>query len=35
MLKAGVKYYYHCRFHGNPGDGRKRGQGVTGVIIVE
>ena len=31
---SGTKWYYHCRFHGKPGDGKAPGTGMTGVIIV-
>jgi plastocyanin len=30
----GAKYYYHCSFHGSPGNGSSFGIGMVGVIIV-
>lgn len=31
----GAIYYYHCAFHGQPGDGKSRGTGMTGSITVQ
>lgn len=31
---AGTMYYYHCRFHGQPGDGTKTGTGMAGAVRI-
>lgn len=31
---AGTMYYYHCRFHGQPGDGTKMGTGMAGAVRI-
>jgi plastocyanin len=31
---VGTTWYYHCRFHGRPGDGKTVGTGMAGAIIV-
>jgi plastocyanin len=33
--QSGTKIYYHCRFHGQAGDGKTMGTGMAGVIIVK
>ncbi|MBW3625863.1 MAG: hypothetical protein KY468_20920 [Armatimonadetes bacterium] len=30
----GKRWYYHCRFHGKPGDGTTYGTGMVGSILV-
>ena len=32
---SGTTYYYHCNFHGGPGDGTKYGAGMVGRIVVK
>ncbi|HVT13753.1 MAG TPA: plastocyanin/azurin family copper-binding protein [Fimbriimonadaceae bacterium] len=32
---VGMKYYYHCTFHGTAGNGSNFGTGMTGVITVD
>jgi plastocyanin len=34
-VSVGAKWYYHCRFHGEPGDGHSLGTGMVGVITVK
>ena len=31
----GTKWFYYCRFHGTPGDGKSPGKGMVGIISVE
>lgn len=31
----GTTWYYHCRFHGSPGNGQSLGVGMTGLITVK
>lgn len=31
---SGKVYYYHCRFHGSPGNGESYGTGMVGSITV-
>jgi plastocyanin len=31
---AGTTLYYHCRFHGQPVDGKTMGTGMAGAIVV-
>lgn len=33
--KSGTAYYYHCAYHGVPGNGTSLGTGMVGVIIVK
>ncbi len=33
--KSGTKFYYHCAYHGFPGNGSTFGTGMVGVIIVK
>jgi plastocyanin len=30
----GTTWYYHCRFHGQPGDGKRLGDDMSGSITV-
>jgi plastocyanin len=32
--KPGTRWTYHCRFHGEPGDGKHEGLGMVGTITV-
>ena len=32
---SGTHWYYHCRFHGAPGDGAHQGTGMAGTITVQ
>lgn len=34
-VAAGTRFYYHCKFHGTPGDGTVFGTGMVGVIVVQ
>lgn len=31
---TGIKGYYHCNFHGKPGDGKTPGTGMVGIIHI-
>jgi len=31
----GTVYYYHCKLHGSPGNGKAYGTGMVGVIVVK
>ena len=31
---VGTTWYYHCRFHGRPGDGKTVGTGMAGTIVI-
>ena len=31
---SGTHWYYHCRFHGSPGNGSGQGTGMAGTIAV-
>jgi plastocyanin len=31
---TGTRYFYHCRFHGQPGNGQGFGAGMVGVVRV-
>jgi len=33
--KSGTKFYYHCAYHGDAGNGSSLGTGMAGVIIVK
>ncbi|MBW3624440.1 MAG: hypothetical protein KY468_13625 [Armatimonadetes bacterium] len=33
--KPGTTWFYHCRFHGKPGDGKSLGTGMVGTIQVK
>jgi plastocyanin len=33
--KSGTAYYYHCIYHGIPGNGKSLGTGMAGVIFVK
>lgn len=33
-LAAGTQWFYHCRFHGAPGNGSSLGPGMTGVAVL-
>jgi hypothetical protein len=33
--KAGTVWYYHCMYHGQPGDGKSQGTGMAGTITVK
>jgi hypothetical protein len=33
--KSGTAFYYHCLYHGTPGNGTSLGGGMAGVIIVQ
>lgn len=30
----GTTWYYHCRYHGTPGNGRSLGSGMVGVVYA-
>lgn len=30
----GTRYYYHCTFHGKPGDGSSLGTGMAGAVVI-
>jgi plastocyanin len=32
---AGTMFYYHCKSHGQPGDGKSMGTGMSGLIVIE
>jgi plastocyanin len=34
-VASGTMWYYHCRFHGTPGDGHSYGSGMVGLIVVK
>ena len=31
----GTKWFYHCRFYGQPGDGKSLGLGMAGSVVVK
>jgi len=34
-VASGTTFFYHCRFHGTPGNGSSLGAGMTGSVTVE